>query len=331
MLSLYFTFNSLYYKNQFETKKNDKILFLINLDKYYTNNIFFVYFMTIFFFIFNTLIFILFRIQFLGISNIIDFSVNSLTIWHILNIILFILNITLYLKILNIIFYSYVIKLHFYLYQKNWYVAFNDFIRDHDMKLASLFRAYSRYCNDILEHNTFIKKYNSINYIFKRLRDQFFIISLYISRFLYYLPYLLVFIIVIYDLYHGCMYYTYYMLFVFLITNIIKKIRWFIYVKDVVYDTQISDYFYKNNDQYLTLRKNIKEKSDIFTLKFYKHFEELNNILKSQEEIIEYFKDDFQVYYVLDKERQERNAILFSRAKRLHILLILIVGNFFAL
>jgi|ERR1700753_41601 len=325
--TLYVILMNFYKKNNFNPNDHDKKSFLINLDKYYIKDIYFVYFMVVVYFILNTLIFVIFRIQFLGVSKIVDISVDSFIIVNILNIFIFMGIIILYFQILNTVFYSYLIQLHFYLYQKIWYVSLNDIIRDNDMKLADISRNCAIFCDNLYENNVFIKQKKYLSYIFKKFSHYSMKVSSYISRFFYYLPYTIIILILIYDLYYGCLFYIYYMSLIFLFINTIRKYRKFLYVKDVVYDTIISNLFYKNEVQYLFLRKQLLINSDNIKIKF----DELSKVLHHRTEIIEYFKEDFQVYYVLDKQRKKANKLFFSRAKRFNLLLLLFLASIFIL
>ena len=88
---------------------------------------------------------------------------------------------------------------------------------------------------------------------------------------------------------------------------------------------------YKNGINYINLRKDLHGNLGNFDLNSRIRTKEIYDVLYYQDEIIDYFKNDFKVYYILDTERQQKNALLFSRAKRLHLILILILGNFFVL
>lgn len=326
LIILYIILNLFYNKHEFNPGK-DTESFLLNIHKYYISNICYVYFTIIIYFILNTLIFMLFRIQYLGISNIVDFSINSLGITNILNILIFMLNIILYFQILPVIFYSYLIQLHFYLYQKPWYNSLNNFIRDNDMKLSDICRECAVYCKKRLLHNMFIKKHKNLIEIVEKCSHFFIVLAKHISRFFYYLPYTVLALIFIYDLFNGYIYYTYFMLFILLFITRSRKYRRFLYVKDPVYDSQISDYFYKDKNKYLFLIKNIKKISEKSLI----NFEDLGNVLSQKDEIIEYFKKDFHVYYILYKDRIEAEKLLSAKAKRLNLLLLSFLGFIFVL
>lgn len=303
-------------KNKPNNFLNERLIggqFLLDLEKYYIFNKFIVFFMAFLYFFFNSIAFIILRYQVLGTPILVDFSINKDNILYLIQFGVVILNINLYLKILNMVFYSYIIKLHFYFCQFSWYVSITDFQRENEMIFSNII--------DVIEPTFNIKQ--------KNLRYILFKISLYISRFLSYIPSFLVLFSLIFDLYKGCLFYVFYMLLLYFISNLIKRIRRFIYVKDILYDNTICKYFYKNTLEYAKIRKFLQENPNISCDDIIKLGEETAAIIYLRAELINYIKHDFHVYYTLDPDRIQADNLLNSRAKRLNILLLLVLANYY--
>lgn len=298
--------------------------FIKNLDYYYLYNPVFGFFAIFLYFIFYTLIFLYLRLETLGSTNIVNLTMFSNQ--FIFNIIIILFTIRYYLKILDIIFHPYVLRLHFYLYQKTWYIALNDFFVENNMVLTSY----------IIDFNIFIKNWSlKESVIFSKKMQKnickitlflFDDISIFISRFVYYIPYSIVLITIIYDVFNNKFYYIYYALFYFFITNCIKKITKFFHEKDCLYDKRISDYFYNNSIPY----KEILEK---LIMRVYsnptKYGVNTQIILSTSSDLINYFRENLKVYFVNDPVNRRNQLYLSSKGLRMNIILLLLLGNYF--
>ena len=90
---------------------------------YYIKNKSYVVFMLIFYFVSNFMIFLLLRLYYLGITTIIELDFLN---FYLVNFFLITLIIQYYLKILHIIFYPFILQMHFYLYQFEFYDKFRE-------------------------------------------------------------------------------------------------------------------------------------------------------------------------------------------------------------
>jgi hypothetical protein len=95
-------------------------------------------------------------------------------------------------------------------------------------------------------------KYNMIAYMLTFLQKIIRILPIkYLTEIFYYIPHLIVILAFICDIiFFNKFYYIYYALFVFMLTSINKKIRYFMYVKDPLLDRQLYEYFYDEKNNY---------------------------------------------------------------------------------
>jgi len=266
------------------------------------------------------------------------------------------------LKIANFILYLYVIKMHFYLYYiseyyiNNFteYAFFKDPILDNFCKKIMIFcyRLYKtnrsfiksykfeRKTQIILRKNPdniktkwlfylylrhYINKYMLLTLCMKNISDFFHFLSFYASRVMYYSSYSLLVITLGYDITHGVIQYTFYATLYLYITNIIKKIRKFYKEKDPLLDHQLGTYFYNNINAYHQV-KVLLENHNISS-----KYPEIAFIFENKSEIIDYINSDFIVDYLRRPERTQGKKIIFNTCKRLNILFVLLIFNFYML
>lgn len=336
--------------------------FLLYLDNYYIRNIYYEIFIIIFYTFFSIGIFFIYRYNNLGLSiNVdlffgLDYNRDSL-----LTLLMFTLNIMYYLSILSRLFYIHVIKIHFYLYQYEWYRDLCSKVKDNFLSFADkVLRIELYFYWSICDKKVLMKSLQSDKSIEERVnkmlnRKENDLINIYetarykrweyinnrkilyfcyksihyfldklpnISYLLSYWIYIITFLVLIYDIFNGTLYYIYYMLLVLLISNFIKKIRRFIYVTDPVCDDVISKYFYsKNMDYYIKRLENATSREKYLKKR---QDDETEALLWVQEELESYIKNDFTVDYAIRDALDEQYT--YNGAKRLNIILVIILG-----
>lgn len=299
-------------KVPFSFENNTQIAFLKELDLFFIRNKNVTYVAIILYLLCSSFIFLFFRLQKIGSSTIINIPLSSIDISILFHLVIFLLIIQLYLKIIDILFYSYNLKLHFYLCRKKWYITFNELNRSYYMIISECFLKIM-----VSLH----KKYpNSFYYVFL-IRILNFLHN-YASRFISYIPIVCVIIGIVYDLHHGILFYSYYILFFYIITRFIKKIRYFFYEKDCLLDDLISQHFYCTD--YLKLQVILEENPSSL----------INSnvditILNHTTEILTYIQSGFIAHYLVDPLSIKSHKILNSRVKNFYIFLLLVISNIY--
>lgn len=312
--------------------KNDYFIieFIKELDFYYAHNKIFTFFAGILYFIFSILIFFILRIEMIGSSKNIKIFAGFLQLKTISNLILFLFCVMLYLNILSILFYPYILRLHYYLNQYNWYSSLNEWGLYHNMLISDLLGKIFFFLH-VKKKGLLNKKDNSflIKIFYKIMIKVINKLHTYMSRVVYYFPYSLVVIAFIIDLYNNMLYYIYYALLYFFITNFIKKIRKFYNENDYGYDSKITSYFYKNEIPYEKAYNSITTSDPRSFMSAYPVSKQAGDIVSTREEIIYYFQNDRKVDYILDPDRKLASIQLFSKAKRINVLLLLFLANIY--
>lgn len=127
----------------------------------------------------------------------------------------------------------------------------------------------------------------------------------------------------LWECHRGILYYIYYALFIYFIIVWIRKIRYFLSVKDPI-DKLISDYFYNNEIPYLKI-KALRENNDIMKI-YFNVGKDTKNMLEYKEEIISYFLNDFVIYHMRYPVRKMNEKYLNNNARRTNILILLSLG-----
>lgn len=366
-LALFLIYNVLKKTLKITLLSKDKFIsqleFNVYLDKYLrNNNIFFTYFILLIYFIIAILPFFILRINRLGTS----YDIHYINLEQIIMLFFFLLSFIYIFKILNLIIYEYILKMHYYLHHK--YIKYHDFVEDNIFLKKNILHEYCTeiFCffyrltetnkefihlykniRDIYPRNEeilkefktewlyylylryFVKKYFFIKIVIKILKAIFSFLSFHISRFIYYIPYSLLFLTLTFDIIYGKFYYIFYALLYLYITNIIKKIRKFYYDKDPVYDNILSNYFYNNQNEYYKLKNAIENNdfSEIFKLQISNNA--ISDYINNKEGLIEYINSDFKVYYVTDITRANNEKYIMNNYKRLHVIMLLAFFNFY--
>jgi len=270
-----------YVKEQYSTEE-----YIQKLDNYYINNKPYTFFIVIFYFCLAVLPFILLRIMSLGISTDI-FSIN-ITKGTIMYIIILVLNISYYLRILTIIFYPYAVRLHIYLRIYTWYAKFADNHQQTTPNYGYLSKIIGKVT--ILFDKWFVK--TIIRYI-----------EFNINKMLYDVLYSCLFFCFIHDMYHQKLYVSLFVG-VFLVINIfMRKISYFLRIKDTECDNILTAYFYKNDIPYKEVRKNIFAKSYKIPIMLYNKNvigEQGNMVLSKEDSITTYILDGFKSIHFYD-------------------------------
>lgn len=274
------------------------------------------------------------------------------------------------LKITNYILYTYVLKLHFYLYYKSEYYIhtfteykfFKDpllddfctrimlffytlyktnkkFIENYKFARKALLRVRKN-PDDVknkwflyLYLRRYVNKYVLLKHLITYISLFFLHLSFYMTKFIYYLPYSLLFITLGYDITQGVITYTFYATLYLYITNLIKKVRKFYKEKDQLLDHKLATYFYNNVDAYnefQVLLETPSKSSEPFLDSKYP-YPEIMSIFLMKKELIAYINSDFVVDY-LRRPMQAQNIIIVNNIyKRLNILMVLIIFNIYML
>lgn len=329
-----------FYKRLTNIKDNNNIFELV--DKYYISNLYYDSFILGFYFLMVFLIFMIYRITLFNKEVYVEyFDSISLNYSIVFTVILFLLTIHYYIKILDLLFQDYLIKIHFYLTQYTWYVKLNDFERNHYQWISNNISDLWSYITDkTISKKEFVhlyyipiknkgkdvynsKEYKSwekaqnnkyLLYFYNFIAAFLYILSQWVSLFLYYLLHSTVFLVFLYDIDNGKLYYIYYMLAIYFLMKFIRKVRDFIQIKDCVYDDIIMKYFYKNNIAYEDIINKRKKSEMCGTIAIY------------EEEIKRYIKNNFQVHYIIDPYMVKNRKRNHNFAKRLNIIFLLILG-----
>jgi hypothetical protein len=328
LFCLYIIIANYFNKSTFDLQGKN-IYFLLELDKFYIRNKLYFCFVLFIYFFFHSLIFLFMRINMLGVAQNLTGSFNLFTYYTIINLILFLLNINLYLQIIYILFSNYLISLHFYLYQKSWYRKLNDLQRDHSDIISAFCLKIALYLYDKIENPSqgLIHKYKIILFLVKYFMEIFNWFHSYLSRFFSYVSFSLLTICFVYDIYHQVLFYIYYALLFHFIARFLHKLRHFLYVKDCVFDYYLSDYFYKNRTSYEDNHKKLLLTLADAAGNPQTFPREVKIILNLQDELKDYIKYDFQVSYIMERNMEEN--LLLSKARRLNILFLLMLGTIY--
>ena len=159
---------------------------------------------------------------------------------------------------------------------------------------------------------------NKIFYYFCQffwLIEKFFNTTMNISKLIYYFPGFLCIFFLIYDLYHNEILYLHYSLLFLLITNFIKKFRYFFESKFSFYDKKFSEFLY------------FKKSMIISEIKV-ENIEDLHEYLYLEsEEIKRYIKNNFTRDIFM--ELQYDVFISNNRSKRLLLLFLILISSIF--
>lgn len=298
LISLYIVI-TIYDSFPYVKKDQNHQEFLRAIDNYYVKNLYYELFILLLYISSYFGIFLFFRLQLLGkdlnimaLGNLGHFNFNILT-----NLLLYIVSVIFYIKIINSLFYPNLIKLHYYFYQFEWYESIIDqchmefsIITDFIENLSSMAKylwskkAFDNYSVRMMklqriafqgteklqqiEENQ--KKQDKLWY---RIHNNFFLIVLIIfcvcflklfdqfSRQLRSISYPILLIIILWEIHTGKLYYIYYALFIYFMTIWIRKIRYFLSVRDPI-EKAITVYFYSNEIPYRKI-KVLLENNDI--------------------------------------------------------------------
>jgi hypothetical protein len=172
------------------------------------------------------------------------------------------------------------------------------------------------------------------NFIFHKILNtrKYLNISLFSGSFLEQMPVIIVIITLLYEIHIGTLFYTYYILFFYVITRFVGKFRKFLNLKDVVNDEVLSDYFYRNDNIYPDLIRFLyflKDKDSQEEYNFFRTLsEQSKKVLLHQDEIVRYLLKDFLVWYRLE-ELYIKDKITYRQVKYLNILLLCLIGNIY--
>lgn len=329
------------------------------LDYLYINNIFFTYFILVFYFCITFLLFLLFRIPFLGTSyqfiNIYDFSY-----YNFINFFMCILCVQYYFKICHLLFYYHIIRIHFYLYYKSeFYVSCWDFIARHNTFASNIFWKASVFCyNLLLDYKSFLAEYRKdlrynekcktllgrfywrfylhvwyicnnfkfLKYILNLLFPFFNLLGHYGSYFFSYIHYTCLIMIVFYDFINQNIFYTYYALFIFYLINFIRNVCKFFYIKDPLCDYVISKYFYANEEYYKKTQVFLQNNPPFYKFNSFFMGENAGSIVNHSSDIINYISNDFTLKNIVSLNNDK---YLNNGAKRRHIILLIIFFNIY--
>lgn len=353
----------IYTKEFLEANNERPLVVLKHLDYYYVTNIYYTVIAVFLYIGFTVLLLIYLRYTFIGYQRmLIDISLTNAGLHLLWVFLLFSIIFILYRRFLDIIFYPHVIRLHFYLYSNKYYQMWVDFEQT-NYHIGSYLGSYSaslysyvtfdyelqnkhmkewddKYIPDIVQRrarrakwHSFFKQYKIIYWVFKYPIQSFlWFISSRSGFFFYYIPHMIVCYSFLYDLYYMNFYYIYYALFYFVVFNSLDKIRYFLHVKDPVYDNLIHKYFYKGQISYHVMRNYLKDKDnnkiDIY-IKDNIICQRANTVMYSGEELIPYLVNDLKVYYILDEDRAFNTRWSYIYHLQMHlIILALIVGIF---
>ena len=322
------------------------------LETYRIKNIYYSFFILILYISFYLLLFLYFRISNLGskmeVFVIYQISLNSITL---LTIFFYFMSVSYYIMILNTLCYTQVIKLHFYFFPNKIYEKILDVERlsPHIDTLLSnlmgffydktvskdLFIKLQPY--DIITNEPIISSLNNkiwhlVNYykilfwLFKILTWILHKVSNGIVRFIYYLPYTILLILLVYEICEGVIFYTYYILLYIFILNIVRKVRYFLHVKDPLYDNQIHEYLYLDIISYEKIQHYLAQINGSTIINIEKLREKLEGIIRFQEEIVDYIKHDYKVYYIIDPNRANNEKYLNNYYKRIHLIILMFLS-----
>lgn len=352
-----------YFWNKFPYVKpnQDSDEFLQSLHKYYVTNLYYDLFILFIYGFSYFGIFLLFRIKLLGQTlDIMSLSINSLNLNSFIHFLLYIFCIIFYIKIIRSLFYLSLIRLHYYFYQFPWYediidnchMQFN-VLSDRVMSLAAKIGKYTRPKKDFdafLEHVLELKcivlgnseKLLNFRYNQKKQRELWMIINnnlilfcvIYlinyllhkfwrISRKLKYISYPLLFLLIIWEIHQGTFYYIYYGLMIYFLTLWIRKIRYFLSVRDPS-EKAITDYFYNNEIPYLKI-KSLLDNNDLRNI--YNNIGgNTKTVLEYKDELISYMLNDFVVYHVRYPVRKANEKYLDNDARRSNVLILIFIA-----
>jgi|SRR5580698_824090 hypothetical protein len=260
--------------------------YLQKLDNYYIRNKPYTFFMVILYVCLTVLPFMLLKIMLFGVSINMRSIENALSLIFLL--VLIVLNIIYYFRILTIIFYPYAVRLHIYLRIYTWYAKFADNHQQTTPNYGYLSKIIGKVT--ILFDKWFVK--TIIRYI-----------EFNINKMLYDVLYSCLFFCFIHDMYHQKLYVSLFVG-VFLVINIfMRKISYFLRIKDTECDNILTAYFYKNDIPYKEVRKNIFAKSYKIPIMLYNKNvigEQGNMVLSKEDSITTYILDGFKSIHFYD-------------------------------
>jgi hypothetical protein len=356
--------NIKYNKKLLKAKEISKEDFLLYLDNYYIENLFFTISCVLFYFIGNISWVLYLRIKAITALNMenktlfapreSDVNIN-IDIMYVLDVtfyfILFLITILVFKQLLHALFYDEVVKLHLYL--SNWdkhfyYYKFTKSFSDIRFFIGDCFGKVYLFvynvCNfvpmskpdnpDWNECNEYdsiyekehiqklslfcvdlVKKHPICLSLFKLLRFIFNWLCKHMTfgrfGFIRHIPYLILIPIMFYDLLHMKLYYTLYAFLPVYVIMILKQVSHFMGKKHVVFDCDLSKYFYDNTLNYAKQRILLKEDMNLY----------LSIVLKSGSKYDLVFNKARFIKYVLNDFCDPENEYRYEMSPRAKILL----------
>ena len=242
---------------------------------------------------------------------------------------LFIIILILYRRLLDMMFFDEILKLHFYLHNKHFYAKFrriitSGYLNDIWGKFYLFFFNVSKNriitsaaIDDVEEiniHSDIYKNQRIINisifcidlsqksiifqFTFKGLKSFFGFLYFHmrLKMFISKIPFIIIFMGILYDFSRLSIHYTYYSIFIAYLILIFFQCIQFFDSKNNLMDYFISEYFYKNTIPYEEQRKNLNENIQKY----------LEDLFKSKQnrKLSSYIKDSSLINYLL-KDMQE--------------------------
>jgi hypothetical protein len=338
-----------------EALKGSKQLFTLYLDQYYVKNKAVTFGLCIIYLFCMSLLFIMLRYAYLGnVNNIGYLANNNGMLLMVFAYIKVCLTFILYKLLLDILFKHEINKFYLYFMSFSCYRTYREVIRFQigEHLLGCIRLVCYRIATLTYKENMYpLGMYSGLNYIHDdeydyvihnkafintilKVQEQarqyiiirkFFIILAYILRFLHVhisginhrLPYFILVMVFLFELYNKEFKYIYIISFIFILFKFKSNCASFMHKRDIGYDFTLRDYFYKNKIDYALQRVSFFQDDNIIITK--PVLSSTNrNLYSEHHKLVDYIKDNFirELYNAQDHRRKagiyRRFLILFS-------------------